>query len=182
MFSLQFVVSNYISGVHNTFAYKLEGYDDEWYYTHMRTVSYSNLPQGTYRFMVKAANNDGKWNDTPTELEIVVLPVWYKTWWAILVFVLLACAAAAVIFRYFWAKKMMQAQILLERKDKERQTEINEMKLRFFINIAHELRTPLTLILAPLRELLEQVDDRKMHKQLEYIRKAQIGYCIWSIS
>lgn len=172
MFSLQFVVSNYISGVHNTFAYKLEGYDDEWYYTHMRTVSYSNLPQGTYRFMVKAANNDGKWNDTPTELEIVVLPVWYKTWWAILVFVLLACAAAAVIFRYFWAKKMMQAQILLERKDKERQTEINEMKLRFFINIAHELRTPLTLILAPLRELLEQVDDRKMHKQLEYIRKS----------
>ena len=43
-----------------------------------RTVSYSNLPQGTYRFMVKAANNDGKWNSTPTILEIVVLPVWYK--------------------------------------------------------------------------------------------------------
>lgn len=172
MFSLQFVVSNYISGVHNTFAYKLEGYDDEWYYTHMRTVSYSNLPQGTYRFLVKAANNDGKWNDTPTELEIVVLPVWYKTWWAVLLFVLLACTAIAAVFRYFWTRKMMQAQILLERKDKERQTEINEMKLRFFINIAHELRTPLTLILAPLRELLEQVDDRQMHKQLEYIRKS----------
>lgn len=101
MFSLQFVVSNYISGVHNTFAYMLKGYDTEWYYTNMRTVSYSNLPQGTYRFMVKAANNDGKWNDTPTELEIVVLPVWYKTWWAIMLFVVLICAVAALIFRYF---------------------------------------------------------------------------------
>lgn len=172
MFSLQFVVSNYIAGTHNTFAYRLKGYDDEWYQTQMRTVSYSNLPQGTYCFMVKAANNDGKWNDTPTELEIVVLPVWYKTWWAMLLFVLAVCALLAVVFRYFWARKMMQTQILLERKDKERLTEINEMKLRFFINIAHELRTPLTLILAPLRELLAQADDRRMHKQLEYIQKS----------
>lgn len=172
MFSLQFVVSNYISGVHNTFAYMLKGYDEEWYYTNMRTVSYSNLPQGTYHFLVKAANNDGKWNDVPTELEIVVLPIWYKTWWAAILFTVLICAAAVLIFRYFWIRKMMRTQILLERKDKERQKEINEMKLRFFINIAHELRTPLTLILAPLRELLAQVNDRKMYKQLEYIKKS----------
>jgi ligand-binding sensor domain-containing protein len=87
-FSLDFVVSNYISGQHNTFAYKLEGYDKEWYYlTDKQPVSYSNLPQGTYNFLVKAANSDGKWNETPTQLEIVVLPIWYKTWWAILLFV-----------------------------------------------------------------------------------------------
>ena len=50
MFSLEFVVSNYASGTHNTFAYKLDGYDKEWYYTNsQRVVSYSNLPQGTYR-------------------------------------------------------------------------------------------------------------------------------------
>ena len=84
MFSLEFVVSNYISGNHNTFAYKLEGYDREWYYTsNSRIVSYSNLPQGTYRFLVKAANSDGKWNEQPSELEITILPIWYKTWWAI---------------------------------------------------------------------------------------------------
>lgn len=76
----------------------------------------------------------------------------------------------------------MRTQILLERKDKERQKEINEMKLRFFINIAHELRTPLTLILAPLRELLGQVNDRKMYKQLEYIKKVQTDCCIWLIN
>lgn len=59
-FTIEFVVSNYISGQHNTFAYKLEGYDKEWYYlTDKRTVSYSNLPQGTYHFLVKAANSDG---------------------------------------------------------------------------------------------------------------------------
>ena len=70
-FSIEFVVSNYISGQHNTFAYKLEGYDKEWYYlTDSRTVSYSNLPQGTYQFLVKAANSDGKWNPIPTALRL----------------------------------------------------------------------------------------------------------------
>lgn len=172
MFSLEFVVSNYISGNHNTFAYKLEGYDKEWYYTNLqRTASYSNLPHGTYRFLVKAANSDGKWNDTPTALEITILPVWYKTWWALLLFFAIFMAATIFIFRYFWMRKSMEAQIRLERIDKERQKEVNEMKLRFFINISHELRTPLTLILAPLQELMDKVSDRWMHKQLEHIQR-----------
>lgn len=172
MFSLDFVVSNYISGSHNTFAYKLKGYDKEWYYSNtQRTVSYSNLPQGTYHFLVKAANNDGKWNETPTELEITVLPVWYKTWWALLLFIAAFISATAFVFRYFWIRKSMKAQIQMERIDKERQKEVNEMKLRFFINISHELRTPLTLILAPLQDILDKVNDRWVHKQLEHIQR-----------
>jgi ligand-binding sensor domain-containing protein len=142
MFSLEFVVSNYASGTHNTFAYKLDGYDKEWYYTNsQRVVSYSNLPQGTYRFLVKAANNDGKWNETPTELEIIILPAWYKTWWASLLFAAAFIAATVFVFRYFWIRKSMKAEIQMAQIDKERQKEVNEMKLRFFINISHELRT-----------------------------------------
>lgn len=65
----------------------------------------------------------------------------------------------------------MEAQLKMERMDKERQKEVNEMKLRFFINISHELRTPLTLILAPVQEMLDKVSDRWLHKQLEYVQK-----------
>ena len=172
MFSLDFVVSNYVSGNHNTFAYMLQGYDKEWYYTdNQRTVSYSNLPAGTYRFLVKAANSDGKWNEKPTELEITVLPVWYKTWWAVLMFTAAFIAVTIFIFRYFWMRKSMQAELQMERVDKERQKEVNEMKLRFFINISHELRTPLTLILAPVQEMMDKVSDRWLHKQLEHVQK-----------
>lgn len=172
MFSLQFVVSNYIAGTHNTFAYMLEGFDNEWYYSdNLRTASYAHLPQGSYRFLVKAANNDGKWNQTPTALEIIVLPVWYKTWWARLLFLATFLALTGTVFRYLWIRKSMKAQLQMERIDKERQKEVNEMKLRFFINISHELRTPLTLILAPLQELLDKVDDRWMGKQLAHIQR-----------
>jgi len=171
-FSLEFVTTNYISGQHNTFAYQLVGYDKEWYYlTDQRTVSYSNLPHGTYTFLVKAANNDGKWNETPTELEIIILPVWYKTWWAVLLFFLAATAFLIFVFRYTWMRKSMKAELKMERMDKERREEVNQMKMRFFIDISHELRTPLTLILAPLQEITSRVNDRWIRNQLEYIQR-----------
>ena len=65
----------------------------------------------------------------------------------------------------------MKMQLQMERMDKEKQKEVNEMKLRFFINISHELRTPLTLILAPLQEIMDKVNDRWIHKQLEHIQR-----------
>lgn len=171
-FSLEFVVSNYISGRHNTFAYKLDGYDKEWYYlTDRRTVSYSNLPHGTYRFLVKAANNDGKWNTTPTVLEVVILPVWYKTWWAILLFLASSVGFITFVFRFFWLRKNMEAKLEIERRDKEQREEMNQMKMRFFINMSHELRTPLTLILAPLQEVISKISDRWTRNQLEYIQR-----------
>lgn len=171
-FSLEFVVSNYISGQHNTFAYKLEGYDKEWYdLTDKRTVSYSNLPHGEYTFLVKAANSDGKWNNQPTSLKIVILPVWYKTWWAMLLFLAAFAGLVIFVFRFFWMRKSMAAELEMERRDKAHQEEINQMKMRFFINISHELRTPLTLILAPLQEIINRISDRWTRNQLEYIQR-----------
>lgn len=171
-FSLEFVVSNYISGRHNTFAYKLDGYDKEWYYlTDLRVVSYSNLPHGTYNFLVKAANSDGKWNDVPTQLEITILPVWYKTWWATLLFLAAFVGFIIFVFRFFWMRKSMATELEIERRDKEHQEEINQMKMRFFINISHELRTPLTLILAPLQELTARITDRWARNQLEHVQR-----------
>ena len=161
-FSIEFVVSNYISGQHNTFAYKLEGYDKEWYYL---------TDSRTYQFLVKAANSDGKWNPIPTALEIIVLPIWYKTWWALLIFFATFAGFITFVFRFFWMRKSMEAQLEIERRDKEHQEEINQMKMRFFINISHELRTPLTLILTPLQEIINKISDRWTRNQLEYIQR-----------
>lgn len=171
-FTLQFVVSNYLAGQHNTFSYKLDGYDEGWTNTvNKRSVSYSNLPHGTYCFRVKAANNDGRWNEEPTVLYIKVLPIWYETWWARILIVLGVAASVALVCRYFWVRKQMEARLAMEHKDKIRQEEISQMKMRFFINISHELRTPLSLILAPLQEMKLRTSDKWMKEQLGFVER-----------
>lgn len=171
-FSISFVVSNYIAGKHNTFAYKLEGYNEEWYKQgDISPVSYSNLPAGNYRFLLKAANNDGKWSKDMAVLHIKVLPVWYCTWWALSIFALSFVLLAFIIFRFFWLRKSMQTEIRMERLDKEKREEISQMKIRFYVNISHELRTPLTLIVAPLQELLSNVTRHWEREKLLYIQR-----------
>lgn len=171
-FAISFVVSNYIAGQHNTFSYRMEGYDNQWY-TRDDTgpVSYSNLPAGNYTFYVKAANNDGKWNREPASLHIRVLPVWYRTWWAYTLSALALIGLAGGIIRYFWLRKSMQTKILMERLDKEKREEINQMTIRFYVNISHELRTPLTLIVAPLQELLSRISGQWERERLLYIQR-----------
>lgn len=171
-FAISFVVSNYISGRHNTFAYRLMGYDDTWYEQNdISPVSYSNLPAGEFTFCVKAANNDGKWNDDPATLHITVLPVWYRTWWAFSIFALLLASIVSGILRFLQIRRNMQTEIRIERLDKEKQEEISQMKIRFYVNISHELRTPLTLIIAPLQELVGRVKGQWEHKQLLYVQQ-----------
>lgn len=126
------MVSNYLSGQHNTFSYKLDGYDEGWTNTvNKRSVSYSNLPHGTYCFRVKAANNDGRWNEEPTVLYIKVLPIWYETWWARILIILGVIGSVAVVLRYIWERKQMEVRLDMEHKDKIRQEEVNQMKMRF---------------------------------------------------
>lgn len=171
-FSLSFVVSNYIAGKHNTFAYKLKGYHDEWYKQgDISPVSYSNLPAGDYTFLLKAANNDGKWSGEVEALHIRVLPVWYRTWWAFLIFALFFILLVFAVFRFFWLRKSMQTEIRMERLDREKKEEISQMKIRFYVNISHELRTPLTLIISPLQELLSSVTGHWEREKLLYIQR-----------
>ncbi len=81
-FSIEFTALNYRDTRKNQYAYKLEGFQDEWIYTgSRREASFTNLEGGTYTFMVKGSNNDNLWNDTPTTLSITIIPpIWEETW------------------------------------------------------------------------------------------------------
>ena len=172
-FSISFSVADYISRKHNAFAYRLDGYEKEWRRVNDegRTAAYSNLKPGKYTFMVKAANKDGVWNDDPTCLGITILPFWYNTLWARLLMAAVLLSAGFLVLRYILVRKKMEMQLELEKVDKERIREVNEMKLRFFVNISHELRTPLTMIIAPLQEVLAKVQDRWTLQRLRYVEK-----------
>lgn len=65
-----------------TFKYKLEGFDPAWIEAGTRRVaSYTNIPAGKHRFVVMACNNDGVWSETAANIEFVLQPRFYQTWW-----------------------------------------------------------------------------------------------------
>jgi ligand-binding sensor domain-containing protein/signal transduction histidine kinase len=79
----QFAALDFTAPQKNRYAYKLEGFDQQWQYTDAmrRFASYTNLDPGDYTFRVKASNNDGVWNDQGVALHIRILPPWWNTWW-----------------------------------------------------------------------------------------------------
>jgi diguanylate cyclase (GGDEF)-like protein len=83
VFTIEFAALHYTDQGRNTYAYRLAGFDRDWVYTDAtrRSATYTNLDPGNYTFWVKAANNQGLWNDQATSLTIDILPPWYKTWW-----------------------------------------------------------------------------------------------------
>lgn len=65
-----------------SYAYKMEGFDRDWNYVgSRRSATYTNLHPGKYRFLVKAANMDGVWNEEGVALAVEVVPPFWHTWW-----------------------------------------------------------------------------------------------------
>jgi ligand-binding sensor domain-containing protein/signal transduction histidine kinase len=65
-----------------TFKYKLEGFDQNWIDAGARrSVAYTNIPAGSYRFRVLACNSDGVWNETGASFAFTLKPYFYQTRW-----------------------------------------------------------------------------------------------------
>jgi len=81
--SFEFTALHFTNPQKNQYAYMLEGLENDWNYTtaQRRYVTYTTLTPGKYIFKVKASNSDGLWNETPTTLELIILPPWWKTIW-----------------------------------------------------------------------------------------------------
>ena len=88
-FAIEFALLTYTNTNQCKYAYFLEGYDKEWHYmdASLRQATFENLPSGTYKLHVKAADSYGKWNEMAYTIRIKVLPPWYASWWAYLIYI-----------------------------------------------------------------------------------------------
>jgi ligand-binding sensor domain-containing protein/signal transduction histidine kinase len=131
VFSLRFAALEFTNPSSNTYAYMMEGFEKDWTYAGTRReIRYTHLDPGEYTFRIKAANNDGVWNEEGTSVTLTILPPFWRTWW----FVLLCIAASAGIFS------------LIMRYRINRALEIERTRTRIAADLHDELGSTLSAI------------------------------------
>jgi ligand-binding sensor domain-containing protein/signal transduction histidine kinase/DNA-binding NarL/FixJ family response regulator len=171
--SLDVAVLSYVIPEMNGYAYKMEGIDKNWInFKNNRKVYYSKLPAGDYVFNLKGSNSEGVWNNKIVRLDVHILPPFYATFWAYLLYLIIVAAVVITIVRYYHLAISEKNKRRIETIEINTEREIYNAKIEFFTNVAHEIRTPLTLIKMPLDKLIaSEFDDPETMENLAMIKK-----------
>ena len=171
VFAIEFASLNYFNPDKIKMQYKMEGFDNDWITTDnlIRKATYTNLDAGDYTFKVRILNNKSGKNEI--SLNIHILPPFWKTPAAYLLYMLIIFGALFLIRKRGIQKLRMQFALEKEREEAKRMHELDLMKIKFFTNISHEFRTPISLIMAPVDKVLKQIKEPEIKKQLEFANR-----------
>ena len=176
-FDIEFSLLTYGNTEKNVYAYQLEGYDEDWQYCDkgLHRAAFQNLPSGTYHLRVKATDGYGKWQELPYAITIKVLPPWYASRIAFMLYILMLIGGIFAAARWY----------------KERVKTRNSLQMGVILtNITHELLTPLTVISATiykLKAMAPQYEEdylvmdsninrtTRLLRQILEVRKSQAG-------
>ncbi len=174
----------------NKYKYKLVGYDATWRENKAKNkkIKYSGIPPGRYTFKVIGYGS----NDVPTvkavEQTIEILPSYWVTTWAYMLYMLILTIFIWVIIR-LRILTLKKRNVLLKQAVKEKTSQLNEknhildkqavnltrlLKNQddFYLRVAHELRTPLMLISLPAEQLRKNQNKSYQNNNIEIIIKA----------
>lgn len=153
MFSIEYATSNFIPANKDEIVYRLEGFSDEWNHTYRKqtVITYTNLNPGKYTLVIKSQRDDIE----DARLLIFVLPSWYETWWAYLIYTIVTVSLLWYLIQNYNSRIKLRESLKYEKKHIEDLEALNQSKLRFFTNISHEFRTPLTLIMGQVETLMQ---------------------------
>jgi len=149
VFSLVFSGLHFAAPEKNRYAYKLEGFDQNWNFTDYsnRRATYTNLDSGVYRFFLKATNKDGVWSESREMLTITVYAApWNSTIAYVLYFVLFFIIIGLFVRQKINAEKLNKENTISQ-IEKDFAVKSSELKSKFLANMSHEIRTPMNAII-----------------------------------
>lgn len=110
-FGVEFALLSYANQDETLYAYRLEGLNDNWQYVdgHAHRAIFERVPSGTYNLRLRAADSRGQWHELPYSLKIKVLPPWYASWWAYLIYICVIIIIAWFVRRYMQMQQQLKA-------------------------------------------------------------------------
>ena len=152
--TLEFSSLDFTASPQNKYRYQLVGVDKEWVESGTRrTATYLHLPPGKYIFKVQGSNSQGVWSDKVAELQITVLPPWWRSWWAYTIYIVLVGLLIRAYFKFTVNRAKLTSQLNFEQLEAKRVKELDSVKTQLYTNITHEFRTPLTVILGMAQQV-----------------------------
>ena len=164
-FSVQFSTLTYENPEHISYLYSINGEPFIRLHPGINVLTFSHLPEGTYRFRVKAERNNIE--TAEREFTVVIHSPWYRSAWAYFFY----CVVFGLFVWQYLAYRRHREQNNLRLQAHIHAEEMGEAKLRFFMNMSHEIRTPMTLIITPLLSLLKNDDDPARRNVYETIKR-----------
>jgi len=165
LLNFDFAALEYTNPFQNQYRYKLENVDKDWVSLgHQHSIQFANLAPGEYTFKVMGSNNDGKWSHEHAAMMFTILPPWWASWWAYIIYCSLVFTACWIIYKY-----QLQRKIALQEANRLR--EMDEFKYKFFTNITHEFRTPLTVIQGMTDQLAKSEKENTKLGKLGLIKR-----------
>ncbi|MFC5409547.1 response regulator [Larkinella bovis] len=171
--TFEFAALNYTLPEKNQYAYRLDGFDDQWQFSgNKREAVYTNLNPGEYTFRVKASNNDGVWNEQGTALRIVITPPFWLTWWFKALAGSLFLATPLILIRLRIRSLKLQ-KTKLEKVVQERTAEVQYQKEELLTQSEHLLTQSehLQLLVEELNE--QRTQEQKAREEAEKANKAK---------
>lgn len=172
-FSLSFVAIDYIDGNNYSYQYQFENSNNQWIENGTSNkIFFTNFSPGEYVLSVKYHNQIlGK--DSPIyKIRIKVLPPWYLSFWAYILYSIIGFILIFTIIRSLIIRSKKRKNRMLQQLEQKHKENVYESKLRFFTNIAHEFCTPLTLIYGPCNRILSSKNlDKQITKYTRIIQQ-----------
>ena len=123
------------------YAYRLKGIDRTWQYLHSERheISYNALPPGSYTLEVRQIDALGDAKDEVLSYGVTILPPWYWSLWAKIVYLLVIAALLVWIMNFY----IMRRRLHQERLAKKRIMQESAARSQFFDNLSRQFKQPL---------------------------------------